>query len=318
MSYRHLTREQRYTISLLKTQGASPANIAQTLGYHRSTIDRELKRNATPTGSYSFTKAHRQARIRASQASCRQTRIAPESLDFIYEKLVTQQWSPEQISHQLKEQGLPAVSHESIYRLVYRDKAQGGELHIHLRHRVKSYKNRSLTNDKRGQLKNRVCIEKRPAIVEEKTRIGDWEMDLIVGKPGGAVLVTMVDRFSRKTLIAKADNKSANNVSQAILESFIDIRQRVHTLTYDNGKEFARHHVVDKILESQSYFAHPYSSWERGLNENTNGLIRQYFPKKSSFDELTPKQILEVQNKLNSRPRKCLDWKTPNDIFYIN
>ena len=318
MSYHHLTRESRHTIASLKAQGDSSEKIARTIGCHRSTIDRELKRNATPSGGYAFTKAHKQATNRSKAASCRQMRLPPQSEEFIREKLTTLQWSPEQIANKLEENQLPKVSHESIYRLIYRDKQQGGNLHTHLRHRVKSYKNRALTNDKRGHIKGRVCIEKRPSIVEEKARIGDWEMDLIVGQPGGAVLVTMVERLSRCTLIGKAANKTAEAVSQVILESLASIRHQVHTLTYDNGKEFARHKIVDGILESKSYFAHPYSSWERGLNENTNGLIRQYFPKKSSFDKLTLGQILEVENKLNSRPRKCLDWKTPNDIFHKN
>lgn len=143
-------------------------------------------------------------------------------------------------------------------------------------------------------------------------------MDLIIGSPSGAVLVTMVERRSRLTFIAKAPDKTAASVSQAILESLIAVRGKVLTLTYDNGKEFARHAIIDWILESQSYFAHPYSSWERGLNENTNGLSRQYFPKKSSFGSLTERQIREVQNKLISRPKKCLDWNTPTHIFYQN
>lgn len=318
MSYSHLTREQRYTIASLKSQGDSSVKIARILGCHRSTVDRELKRNATPSGTYAFIKAHKQASQRSRNASCRRSRIAPKTRQFICEKLVSEQWSPEQISHKLADFQLPPVSHETIYRMILRDQKQGGDLHTHLRHRLKTYKRRTLVNDKRGQIKNRVCITQRPAIVTEKTRPGDWEMDLIVGRPGGSVLVTMVERRSRQTFIAKAHDKSAQAVSQAILESLAGVRARVLTLTYDNGKEFARHAVVDRILECQSYFAHPYSSWERGLNENTNGLIRQYFPKKSSFDDLSEEQIRAVQNKLNSRPRKCLDWATPNNIFYPN
>lgn len=318
MSYSHLTREQRHTIAILNTQGESRTFIASALGRHRSTIDRELKRNSVGPGHYTFTKAHKAARNRSSKASCRKPRIASESLEFICQKLICEQWSPEQISQKLVSNGFPKVSTETVYRHIYQDKRNGGDLHRHLRHKVKSYKRRSLVNDKRGHIKGRVCIEQRPSVVDDKKRLGDWEMDLIIGNPSGAVLVTMVERHSRFTFIAKAPDKTAASVSQAILESLIAVRSKVLTLTYDNGKEFARHAVVDQILGSQSYFAHPYSSWERGLNENTNGLIRQYFPKKSSFDDLTEQQIREVQNKLNSRPRKCLDWKFPNNIFEQN
>ncbi|MEJ6634633.1 MAG: IS30 family transposase [Akkermansiaceae bacterium] len=219
---------------------------------------------------------------------------------------------------QLPKHGLASISHETIYVRIYRDKRHGGELHRHLRHKVKSYKNRSLQNDRRGQIKGAISIEERPEIVDLKGRIGDRELDTVIGKASGSVLVTMVERCSRFTIIAKAANRSAEEVSMAIMTRLIAYRDKLHTLTFDNGKEFANHAMIDEILDCQSYFAHPYSSWERGLNENTNGLIRQYFPKKTNFDQISIDQIAEVESKLNRRPRKCLDTKTPNEIFFNN
>ena len=195
---------------------------------------------------------------------------------------------------------------------------QKGELHKHLRHKVKTYKNRSLKNDRRGRIANQVSIENRPAEVDLRLNIGHWEIDTIIGKPSGHVLVTMVERFSRYTLIARAHNKTAEAVSMALLKRMAPERDKVKTLTYDNGKEFAKHLFIDDVLDSQGYFAHPYSSWERGLNENTNGLIRQYFPKRTDFAGVSDEEIAIVERKLNRRPRKCLDRKTPNFIFFNN
>lgn len=318
MSYQHLTCEERHTISTLRRNGSKPSHIAQQLGRHVSTINRELQRNATPKGGYQYQLAHSCAQKRSRQAACRSQRCSPQSWLFVITQLTEEQWSPEQISAELPKHGLEKISHETIYARIYQDKARGGQLHQHLRHRVKSYKNRNLKNDRRGQIKGAVSIEKRPQVVDLKTRIGDWELDTIVGKASGSVLVTMVERYSRYTMIAKALNRSAQEVSMAIMTRLIEHRERLHTLTFDNGKEFSNHAIIDKILDCQSYFAHPYSSWERGLNENTNGLIRQYFPKKTDFDQIAEDQIAEVESKLNRRPRKCLDTKTPNETFFNN
>ncbi|MDC0302611.1 IS30 family transposase [bacterium] len=318
MPYQHLTYEERHTISTLRRNGSKPSHIAQQLGRHVSTINRELHRNATPEGGYQYRHAHSKARQRSSQATCRAERCSPQSWAFVVTQLSSEQWSPEQIRDELPKHGLASISHETIYARIYRDKRHGGELHRHLRHKVKSYKNRSLQNDRRGQIKGAVSLERRPEIVDLKARIGDWELDTVIGKASGSVLVTMVERYSRFTIIAKASNRSAEEVSMAIMARLIEHRDRLHTLTFDNGKEFASHAMIDEILDCRSYFAHPYSSWERGLNENTNGLIRQYFPKKTDFDQISIDQIAEVESKLNRRPRKCLDTKTPNEIFFSN
>ena len=320
MKYKHLTREERFTISCLKINGHSTSFIAAQLARSKSTINREIKRNSTPAGDYCFAEATDYASCRSSQASCRSCRVDTDSWNFAVEMLVTEQWSPDQISSDLKKSDRPTVSHETIYRRIYADKDLGGELHTHLRHRVGCYKSRLIKNDKRGKIKNQRSIEDRPDIVSEKSRIGDIEVDTIVGAHSGSasVLVTLVDRCSRFTLIAKARDKTAEAVSQAILNALAPYRHKLHTLTYDNGKEFAWHEMIDSILDTTGYFAHPYSSWERGLNENTNGLIRQYFPKKTNFDDVSESDIALVQDKLNRRPRKCLDRNTPNSIFLLN
>jgi IS30 family transposase len=165
-------------------------------------------------------------------------------------------------------------------------------------------------------LKNRVSIDERPAVVDERSRVGDWEMDLIIGNPGGSVLMTAVERKTRFTLIALAPNKTAEAVKNAILETLSPLAADVKTLTYDNGKEFALHEAISQALNAQGYFVHPYHSWERGLNENTNSLIRQYAPKDSSFDSMTREDVERIMTKLNNRPRKCLGFCTPSQVWF--
>ena len=210
---------------------------------------------------------------------------------------------------------MQSVSPEWIYQYILTDKKAGGDLHAYLRCQKKR-KKRYGSPDKRGQLKNRVSIDERPSIVDERKRVGDWEMDLIIGRLGGSVFMTAVERKTRFTVIALAANKTAEAVKDAILGALSPLAAQVETLTYDNGKEFALHEVIAEQLNAQGYFAHPYHSWERGLNENTNGLIRQYAPKGSSFDDMTSKSIQNIMDKLNNRPRKCLDFKTPNQVLF--
>ena len=318
MTYKHLSREERYSISILRRKGESCASIASTLARSVSTIRRELKRNSTDTGGYRYEHAHKLATSRSVKATCRSSTICEHSWSFAKQQLINEQWSPEQITGELIELQMKPISHETIYKRIYQDMSNKGGLHKHLRQKVRPYKNRSLKNDKRGQIANQTSIELRPAEVDQRLGIGHWEIDTIIGKPSGNVLVTMVERYSRYTLIARAENKTAEAVSFGLLKRLAPIRERVETLTYDNGKEFAKHLFIDDILESQGYFAHPYSSWERGLNENTNGLIRQYFPKRTDFGKITDEEIAQVEAKLNRRPRKCLDRKTPNYIFFNN
>jgi IS30 family transposase len=315
MSNKHLTHGERSTIATMKRKNRSITYIAQTLDRSTSTISRELIRNSDTNGVYTASAAHKRAQSRAASASCRDSRVDPSRWAYVEKHLTEEQWSPEQISGRMKREGLEAISHEGIYQYLLRDKEGGGSLHIHLRHKLRSYRRRGSPRERRGRIPNQRMIDTRPAVVEERTRFGDYEMDTVIGLPSGQTLVTMVERRSRHTLVLKAADKSCLAVSTAIITAMLPYRGNIHTLTYDNGKEFAKHALIDEILGSTGYFAHPYHSWERGLNENTNGLIRQYFPKQTDFATLSEEQVMAVQNKLNNRPRKCLGWRTPNEVI---
>ncbi len=310
--YQRLTREQRYTIERLSRAKSSQATIARTIAVHSSTVGREFKRAGMTRQTYCHLTAQQDADSRAWAGRT----IAPALLLAVEAKLCAEQWSPEQISGTFRKENLGEISHETIYQHIYRDKKAGGQLHRHLRHRCKSYRKRGLGRERRGRIKDQVMIEERPAVVAERSRVGDWEMDTVIGNPGGSVLVTMVERKSRYTLIALVDSKESAAVTQGMIHSLRPHRDKVATMTFDNGKEFARHAQLAEQLAAKAYFAHPYHSWERGLNENTNGLIRQYFPKGSNFSKLTPREVKRVEALLNSRPRKCLAYQTPHDIFH--
>ena len=231
------------------------------------------------------------------------------------ERLLQEEWSPEQISLWLESEHSIRISHEWIYQYVLQDKAKGGVLYRHLRCQ-KQRRKRYGRYSRRGQLINRVSIDERPAIVDTRRRLGDWELDTIIGKAHKQAIVSLTERKSRLTLIQKVEQKTVDNVANAIISLLKPIACRVHTMISDNGKEFARHETIAEALKAKFYFAHPYASWERGLNENTNGLIRQYFPKNCDFTMITEKQIKYVMDKLNNRPRKCLGIKTPNQVFF--
>ena len=311
MTYKQLTREQRYQIYALMKAGLLQTEIAEVIGVHKSTISRERRRNRGLRG-YRPKQAQRFAETRRAKAVT--TRISPDTW-ILVKRLVRDDWSPEQISGWLVSEFQIRVSHESIYQFILKDKQLGGNLYRHLRCKKKRRK-RYGSNSHQGQLLNRVSIDERPAIVDTRSRIGDWELDTIIGKGHKQAIVSLTERKSRLTLIAKVKHKSAELVSQSIQHLLVPIASKVFTLTSDNGKEFARHQEISTALQADFYFAHPYSSWERGLNENTNGLIRQYFPKKHVFTTITEKAISMVMNKLNNRPRKCLGFKTPNQVFF--
>jgi IS30 family transposase len=197
---------------------------------------------------------------------------------------------------------------------IYADKRNGGDLHSHLRCQKQRHK-RYGSIERRGQIKNRVSIEKRPEIVDLRSRVGDWEADTVIGKQGHSVLVTLVERKTRFTVAIKAANKTAQAVTDAICENLKPYQDNVLTLTYDNGREFAYHEEIARELTAEGFFAHPYHSWERGLNENTNGLIRQYIPKRKDIDDLSDEEVAKIIEKINNRPRKCLGFKTPSQLF---
>jgi IS30 family transposase len=309
-AYHRLTEGERNLVYALKKAGLTQCAIADQICVNKSTISRELKRNTGLRG-YRPKQAHRLACARQSQIS--RTRILDAMWTGI-EKMICEDWSPEQISGHLKDNDELGVSPEWIYHYIYADKRNGGDLHSHLRCQKKRRK-RYGSIERRGQIKNRVSIEKRPEIVDLRNRVGDWEADTVIGKQGHSVLVTLVERKTRFTVAIKAANKTAQAVTDAICENLKPYHDRVLTLTYDNGREFAYHEQIAHELTAEGFFAHPYHSWERGLNENTNGLIRQYVPKGKDIDDLSDEDVAEIIEKINMRPRKCLGFKTPNQLF---
>ncbi|GHU15707.1 hypothetical protein FACS189449_13470 [Alphaproteobacteria bacterium] len=232
-------------------------------------------------------------------------------------KHLKEDWSPEQISGRLKLEGI-FISHESIYRYVRADKATGGSLFKHLRHGNKKYRKRSVAQAGAKLIPNRVDIAERPAIVDTKSTIGHWEGDTIISHSSKTPLVTVVERKSKFSKIKKVKNKTKKVVGKAIVKMLKPLKDQVDSITYDNGGEFAGHPEIAKKLKTEVYFARQYRSWERGLNEHTNGLIRQYLPKKFDFKDVSDKKIREIENKLNDRPRKVLNFKTPREVFVAN
>ena len=310
-NYRHLTYEKRCQIFILTARGDSQADIARALEVHPSTITRELKRNSVDQ-NYTPEEAQKQAQNRRKSLSFCKMLV---DLTIEIEELLKQDWSPQQISGWLKKQGKSHVSHETIYKHIWADKKRGGTLFKHLRHSGKKYNKRSKGTSGRGCIPGRVDIQERPAIVEEKIRLGDWELDTIIGAQHRGAIVSMVDRTSKFTQLVKVSHKTAEEVKEALIKKLAPIREFVHTLTADNGKEFAYHQTVSAELEADFFFATPYHSWERGLNEHTNGLVRQYFSKSTSFDNITEKDIERVEGLLNNRPRRILEFETPLEAF---
>lgn len=310
--YNQLAYEQRCQISVLIKSGMSQRAIASAIGVSQSTVSRELARN---TGERGYR--HKQAQAKAVErryAAVKPTKMTPAMIRIIESKL-RQEWSPVQIAGWLRVVRKQLISHESIYLHVWADKQNGGSLYTHLRQRGKKYDKRRNGKSTRGQIKNRVSIDDRPQIVGDKSRIGDWEIDTVIGKSHSGALVTIVERVTNFTVSAQVNSKSAADVTRATIDLLKPLKDVVHTITADNGKEFAYHEQISKALSADVFFAHPYSSWERGLNENTNGLLRQYFPKDTDFKTVTQKDVRRAVNRLNTRPRKGLGFKTPSQLM---
>jgi len=313
MSYSQLTFEQRVEIKAYLKLGLKQTQIADLLGVHKSTLSREINRNSGQRG-YRPKQAQKKADTRRKLAvkNIRFTDTVKQRVIYYLE----QDWSPEQISNYLLINEAINISPETIYQFIWADKQAGGELFKHLRWKHKKYKKRYGKNDRRGQIKDRVSIDERPAIVDKKERIGDWEIDTIIGANHQGALVSAVERKSNFSCIDFVPKKEAELVANAIVQMLAPYKSHVLTITLDNGKEFANHKTIAKQLDADVYFAHPYSSWERGLNEQINGLIRQYFPKKSSFKNISKLDTMFVENRLNNRPRKKLNFQKPIDVFY--
>jgi IS30 family transposase len=311
MSYTQLTCEQRYQIYALIKANHKQTEIAALLGFHKSTISRELRRNRGYKG-YRPLQAQTLAHSRRLNSHAR--RIACHTWLQV-ELLLRAQWSPEQIAGRLKLEQQATVSHESIYLHIYADKRQGGSLYKLLRSQKKLRK-RYGGRQRRGQIPHRVSIEQRPAIVDRKSRLGDWEADTIIGAHHQGAILSCTERKSKLTLLRKLKTKEAHELKVECINLLLPCADLVHTITVDNGKEFCEHQAIAKALQTRIYFAHPYASWERGLNENTNGLVRQYFPKKTNFNTITETEVRLVAGKLNNRPRKTLGYRTPNEVFF--
>ena len=315
-NYHHLTMEQRYKIEALLKAGHKVPFISSQLKVDRSTIYREIKRNSTKTRCYSALLAQ-EISLEKKERFALNRRFSSTMERFIRDKLSDQQWSPEQIAGYCKRKDIPMVSHERIYQFIYQDKTEGGQLYLHLRVASKKYRKRyGSCNNKGSTIKDRVSIDLRPDCVNNRERVGDWEIDTIVGKDNKGAIVTIAERATAFVLIARLNGKNAMDLAKAVVRLMTPFKDLVFSITADNGTEFAMHKYIAEKLQADFFFAHPYSSWERGLNEYTNKLIRQYIPKKTDFDNVNNLQIKNITMKLNSRPRKKLNYNTPG-IFFL-
>jgi len=311
----HLTHEQRYTISCLKSTGKSYQKIGEIIGKDKSVICREVNRNKNQkTGKYDCDLAHRKAVQRQKEK--------PKKIYFTQEmkahvdSLIRKDYSPEQVVGVSNLDGINCVSPERIYQHIWEDKKKLGDLHTHLRRKGRRNRKRGNAKDNRGLIKNRVSIDQRPERIENRDLFGDLEVDLVMGKNHQQALLTINDRASGMLKMTKVKSKQATVVTAAIIDLLTEWIPYINTITADNGKEFAGHQNVAEALSIDYYFAHPYHSWERGSNENLNGLVRQYFPKGSDFKNLSEQYIKQIETKINSRPRKRFGYQSP--IFVMN
>lgn len=310
--YTQLTRGIRYQIRALLKAGFSQSKMAFFLKVHKSTISREIRRNRGDKG-YRPVQAHEKAEARRFKAAKR-IKMTPAMIDLV-EHYIRQDFSPEQVSGFLYRKYELKISHETIYKYIWSDKKSGGTLYQHLRRSHRKHRKRYGTKQTRGRIVGQVSIDLRPAIVDAKTRIGDWEIDTVTGKNSKGYLVTVVERKSKVTLVERVPDRHSDQVAKAVIKLLRPYKENVYTITSDNGKEFSQHKKISKSLKADFYFAHPYHAWERGLNENTNGLLRQYFPKKMDFQKIDKEGIEYATDRLNNRPRKSLDFATPIEVF---
>lgn len=314
--YRQLTSNERYILAHLKKQGFSFAAIARQLGRHKSTISREIKRNSCwiTDGSYRPSKAERRTRTRRREA---RKAYHYTHQDFLFVKqLIKKRWSPEQIYGYCRRHGIRCMSHETIYQYIWEDKANGGDLWTHLRQSPKQRRKRYGAYDSRGRLANKRSIDDRPEYINSRAELGHWEIDTVMGKGSKHCILTLVERATGYTVIGQLNNKTADEVYERTLKLIKRLKGKVKTITADNGTEFHRYKHVETMTGVKYYFAKPYHSWERGTNENTNGLIRQYIPKGLSMSKLTQQKCNAIANMLNARPRKRYDYKTPNEVYH--
>jgi IS30 family transposase len=317
MSHQHLTIDLRNQLYQLHQEGSlSQRQIAIALGCSQSTISRELRRNQSEIGVYLPDTAQTKSEERRQSSKHPFANVTEAVIAEVKKGLKTYH-SPEQIAGRLKREGKESISHETIYQMIYKNYQGCGEYREYLRRGRGKRKRRGGAKSKRGEIPGRVGIENRPAIADEKTEIGHWESDTVIGGNHIGVLVTHVDKASKFLVAGLAKDKTAREINRVTEELFQAIPgEKRKTFTCDNGKEFSGHQELSQKLDIDIYFANPYHSWERGLNEHTNGLIRQFFPKGTNLKIVKPESVQKVVNLINNRPRKCLDYRTPFEVFY--
>ena len=314
MAYHQITLSERVLIQDYLRQGKSAGDIAMQLGRHRSTIYREVERNCSRTdGSYRFQQADSAAHARRSR-SRRNRRLTGQDWDLVEALLKQEHWSPEQIAGRMALEGRLRICHETIYRRVWNDKRRGGTLHTHLRQATKQRRKRHGTYDSRGRLAGKRPIGERPAAADNRSSVGHWEADTVLGD-GKPCVVTLVERKTGYVEIGKLNARTSEELSRRTIQLILRQPKAVRTITADNGTEFHRYADIERITDTHFYFATPHHAWERGTNENTNGLIRQYLPKRQSMASITQHDCNHVARKLNRRPRKRLGYKTPEECY---
>ena len=310
--YKQLTSEQRYTISVLLQNRTKQKDIAKAINVSASTVSREIRRNSGVRRHYNWETAQANA-VQTRRRKPGNRSVDKDVMEEAKRLLITEQWSPEQISGVLAKDG-KYISHETIYRMIRKDKAEGGTLYKHCRHKLK-HRTRPV-GGKRISIPNRTSISERPTEADGK-RFGDFEMDTIVGRGNHGAIVTLIERSTNMLFMRKLKNgKNAKELARTVIHLLSPFKDHIKSITTDNGTEFACHEMITKSLGVTIYFADPYASWQKGAIEDANGLIRQYVPKKETFEHISQQQITKYSKKINMRPRKKLDFKTPQDCFY--
>lgn len=310
--YKQLTSEQRYTISVLLQNRTKQKEIAKAINVSPSTVSREIRRNSGVRGRYNWETAQANA-VQTKRKKPGNHSIDKDVMEEARHLLVTEPWSPEQISGVLAKDG-KYISHETIYRMIRKDKAEGGTLYKHCRHKLK--RRARPVGGRRISIPNRTSISERPAEVDGK-RFGDFEMDTIVGRGNHGAIVTLIERSTNMLFMRKLKKgKNAKDLARTVIHLLSPFKEHVKSITTDNGTEFACHEMIGKSLGVTIYFADPYASWQKGAIENANGLIRQYVPKTETFEHVSHQQITKYSKKINIRPRKKLEFKTPHECFY--
>ena len=312
----HLSEMQRYKLSWMLENKFSKTRIANELGVNRSTVHRELKRNRNRQTDVYDPKLAQQKYKRRMRDKPKRIRFTDEMKRLARDKLELQ-WRPEQITGRCRMEGIDMVSAECLYQWIYRDKLLGGTLYLNLPHRGRKRQKRANKNDYRGLIPQRKDISLRPKVVEERNRLGDIEIDTVVGRGRSGDLVTMTDRASGLLWACLVPTLETSVVCPAIVQVLLPYKDLLKTLTFDNGREFSRHYIVSSVLESDSFFTRPYHSWEKGSIENANGLLRQYFRKGSSFEHLSQDDVRRACDLINNRPRKRFGFLSPREVFYL-